>query len=98
VVIVPPGARTRSGASPATGRADLGLAQDASFWRVFGADQAFPLSDHCDFAELLEVIRRSGADKVYTVHGFPADFAKHLRKRGVRAHALQATEQLAFAL
>jgi len=35
---------------------------------------------------------------VYTVHGFPADFAKHLRKRGVRAHALQATEQLAFAL
>src|SRR5262249_43183472 len=47
-----------------------GWAQDASFWRVFGADQAFPLSDHCDFDELLEVVRRSGADKVYTVHGF----------------------------
>ena len=75
-----------------------GWAQDASFWRVFGADVAFPLSDHCDFDELLEVVRRSGADKVYTVHGFADDFARHLRKRGVRAHALHATEQLALAL
>ena len=75
-----------------------GWAQDASFWRVFGADLAFPLSDHCDFDELLDVIRLSGADKVYTVHGFAEDFAKHLRKRGVRAHALHATEQLALAL
>ena len=75
-----------------------GWAQDPDFRRLFGADCAFPLSDHCDFDELLEVIRRSGADKVYTVHGFPAEFAKHLRKRGVRAHALQATEQLAFVL
>jgi Cft2 family RNA processing exonuclease len=75
-----------------------GWAQDASFWRVFGADVAFPLSDHCDFDELIDVIRRSGAEKVYTVHGFPEDFARHLRKRGVRAHALNATEQLALAL
>jgi Cft2 family RNA processing exonuclease len=75
-----------------------GWAQDASFWRVFGADLAFPLSDHCDFDELLEVIRRSGAEKVYTVHGFVQEFAKQLRRRGVRAHALQATEQLALAL
>jgi Cft2 family RNA processing exonuclease len=75
-----------------------GWALDAGFWRVFGADQAFPLSDHCDFDELIEVIRRSGADQVYTVHGFPQDFAKHLRKRGVRAHALNATEQLALGL
>jgi Cft2 family RNA processing exonuclease len=75
-----------------------GWAQDASFWRVFGADVAFPLSDHCDFDELLDVIRRSGAEKVYTVHGFADDFAKHLRKRGVRAHPLEATEQLALSL
>ncbi len=74
-----------------------GWAQDA-LWRVFGADLAFPLSDHCDFDELLEVVRRSGADKVYTVHGFAEEFAKHLRRRGVRAHALHTTEQLAFAL
>jgi Cft2 family RNA processing exonuclease len=75
-----------------------GWAQDPSFWRVFGADVAFPLSDHCDFDELVEVVRLSGADKVYTVHGFTEEFAKHLRKRGVRAHPLSKTEQLALAL
>jgi Cft2 family RNA processing exonuclease len=99
VVIVPPvGKEAIRGLGRYRSALISGWAQDASFWRVFGADQAFPLSDHCDFDELLEVIRRSGADKVYTVHGFAAEFAKHLRKRGVRAHALQATEQLAFAL
>ena len=75
-----------------------GWALDPSFWRVFGADVAFPLSDHCDFDELVEVVRRSGADKVYTVHGFTEDLAKQLKKRGVRAHPLHETEQLAFAL
>jgi hypothetical protein len=46
----------------------------------------------------MEVVERSGADQVYTVHGYTADFARHLRKRGIRAAALEATEQLALAL
>jgi len=75
-----------------------GWAQDPSFWRIFGADFAFPYSDHCDFDELLAVIERSGAEKVYTVHGFTEELARHLRKRCVRAHALAASEQLALAL
>jgi Cft2 family RNA processing exonuclease len=75
-----------------------GWAQDPDFRRLFGADCAFPLSDHCDFDELLEVVRRSGADHVYTVHGFADDLARHLRRRGVRAHALHVSEQLQLAL
>ena len=75
-----------------------GWAQDPDFRRVFGADYAFPLSDHCDFDELLEVVRLSGADHVYTVHGFADDLARHLLRRGVRAHALHVTEQLQLAL
>jgi len=75
-----------------------GWAQDPSFWRVFGADVAFALSDHCDFDELLTVAERSGAEQVYTVHGFTEDLARTLRRRGLRAHALAATEQLALAL
>jgi hypothetical protein len=35
---------------------------------------------------------------VYTVHGYTADFARSLRKKGIRASALEATEQLALAL
>jgi len=75
-----------------------GWAKDAEFARMFGADAAFDLSDHCDFDELMEVVERSGADQVYTVHGYTEDFARHLRKRGIRASALEATEQLALAL
>jgi Cft2 family RNA processing exonuclease len=75
-----------------------GWAKDAEFSRIFGADATFDLSDHCDFDELIEVVERSGADQVYTVHGYTDDFARHLRKRGIRASALEATEQLALAL
>lgn len=75
-----------------------GWAKDATFARMFGADAAFDLSDHCDFDELLEVVELSGADQVYTVHGYTEDFARVLRRRGVRAWALEANEQLALAL
>jgi Cft2 family RNA processing exonuclease len=75
-----------------------GWAKDAEFARMFGADATFDLSDHCDFDELMEVVERSGADQVYTVHGYTADFARYLRKKGIRASALEATEQLALAL
>jgi DNA ligase-1 len=75
-----------------------GWAQEPTFWRRFGADYAFPLSNHCDFGELLEVVELAGAERVYTVHGFTEDLARHLRRRGVRAHPLERTEQLTLAL
>ena len=75
-----------------------GWALEPSFWRMFGADVAFPYSDHCDFDELLEVVARSGASQVYTVHGFTEEMAKTLKRQGVRAHALAASEQLALAI
>ena len=75
-----------------------GWAKDAEFARLFGADMTFDLSDHCDFDELMDVVERTGADQVYTVHGYTEDFARSLRKRGIRASALEATEQLQLAL
>jgi Cft2 family RNA processing exonuclease len=75
-----------------------GWACDRGFSSLFGADVTFPYSDHCDFDELFEVVERSGAERVYTVHGFTEDLARHLRKRGVHASALHLTEQLALAL
>jgi len=75
-----------------------GWAKDPDFARLFGADATFDLSDHCDFDELMEVVERSGAGQVYTVHGFTEDFARSLRRKGVRAWALEANEQLALAL
>jgi len=74
-----------------------GWAQDRRFRSLFGADVAFPLSDHCDFQELLDAVELVAPEQVYTVHGFTDDLAKHLRRRGVRASALRGVEQLALA-
>jgi len=75
-----------------------GWAKDPEFARIFGADATFDLSDHCDFDELVELVQRSGADQVYTVHGYTEDFAKFLRRNGVRAWALEKPEQLTLAI
>ena len=75
-----------------------GWAQDPHFRALFGADVAFPLSDHCDFQELLDAVDLVRPEQVYTVHGFTDDLARHLRRRGVRASGLRGVEQLALGL
>jgi Cft2 family RNA processing exonuclease len=57
-------------------------------WR-FGTDAAFPLSDHADYDDLLEYVRRTGAERVYTVHGFASHFAADLRRQGLWAEPLR---------
>src|SRR5258706_14917660 len=56
-------------------------------------DAAFPLSDHADFAELLDMVKRVEPKKVYTLHGFAADFAQTLRESGYDAQSLSQPEQ-----
>ena len=53
------------------------------------ADYSIPLSDHCDFNELVELVRKTGAEKVYTIHGFVDEFASHLNKIGIDAQPLR---------
>lgn len=64
----------------------------------YGADAAFPLSDHADFSELVGFVKRVAPGKVFTLHGFAADFARSLRELGVAAQALSEDEQLTLAL
>jgi Cft2 family RNA processing exonuclease len=59
-------------------------------WR-FGTDAAFPLSDHADYDELLEYVEKTGARKIYTMHGFDDAFASDLRARGYDAQPLKET-------
>jgi len=51
-------------------------------------DYSFPLSDHCDFNELLDVVYKTNAEKVYTVHGFTKEFSDHLNKLGIESKPL----------
>jgi Cft2 family RNA processing exonuclease len=75
-----------------------GWALDSSCRYRYGTDAAFPLSDHADFPELLEFVKRVAPKRVFTHHGFAADFAWTLRDLGHDAQALGGPEQLTLAL
>ncbi|NIM26188.1 MAG: exonuclease [Nitrososphaeria archaeon] len=66
-----------------------GWAKSTKFSFGRRADYSIPLSDHCDFDELVEMVKNSGAEKVYTIHGFVEEFAQHLRKIGIDAQPLR---------
>jgi len=65
-----------------------GWAQSARFPFGRRADYSIPMSDHCDFNELVDMVVQSGAEQVYTIHGFVEEFAEHLKKIGITAQPL----------
>lgn len=71
-----------------------GWALDSSAKYRYGADEAFPLSDHADFEGLVGYVEATGARRVVTVHGFAKEFAACLRDRGIDARPLEAPPQL----
>jgi Cft2 family RNA processing exonuclease len=62
----------------------------------YGADAAFPLSDHADYADLLRYVELVNPKRVLTLHGYAAAFASDLRARGMEAWALSQENQLEF--
>jgi Cft2 family RNA processing exonuclease len=75
-----------------------GWALDSSYKYQTKSDVAFPLSDHADFLELLEMVNQVHPTRVFTVHGFTGPFASFLRRRGFDAAALGQSEQLELSL
>ena len=75
-----------------------GWAMDRGCRFRYGVDAAFPLSDHADFPELLELVREVAPRRVYSLHGYAADFARTLRRMGVDAHALSEPDQMELPL
>jgi DNA ligase-1 len=75
-----------------------GWAVDPNCRYRYQCDAAFPLSDHADFPDLLEMVKQVQPRKVYTLHGFAADFAQTLRNLGHDAQALSEDEQLALPI
>ena len=70
-----------------------GWAVDSSFKFAGGYDRTFPLSDHCDFEELLWVVERVDPEVVYTTHGSTDTLATEIRSRlGYEAHSLKQNQ------
>jgi putative mRNA 3-end processing factor len=49
------------------------------------ADAGFALSDHADWKGLLEAVKATEAEKVYTTHGFQSAFSRYLNEQGIEA-------------
>ena len=64
--------------------------------RRYGADLAFPFSDHADCASLVRYVKATGARDVITHHGFAEELAQVLRDEGVDARALGRPQQLSL--
>jgi Cft2 family RNA processing exonuclease len=94
VVVMPPAVRQQLPA----GRHRLAMIsgwglQPNSQYR-YRTDVVLPLSDHADYAELLEFVDAVRPQKVFTMHGSTAELAAALRRRGVDAWSLSGNDQL----
>lgn len=65
-----------------------GWACDPRYKDSLGVDYALPLSDHCDFNDLVELAKKCEPEKIYTVYGFASEFASYLRRLGFNASPL----------
>jgi Cft2 family RNA processing exonuclease len=75
-----------------------GWALDRGVIYRYGCDEAFALSDHADYGELIEMVERVKPKEVRTVHGFSKEFAMDLQEKGYRAWALEGETQMVLPL
>jgi putative mRNA 3-end processing factor len=69
-----------------------GWAKDANAKYRLGVDHALPLSDHADFDQLIETVRRVAPREIYCTHG-PHEFVDHLCDLGFNAYPLHPPPQ-----
>lgn len=62
-----------------------GWAVGSRYRYMMGLDYVMPLSDHCDYSELVTAVKQCRPDKVYTFHGFAREFAESLCDMGFDA-------------
>src|SRR5213594_3836893 len=75
-----------------------GWAVDPNAVYRYAADAAFPLSDHADYDDLIRYVGLVRPRRVFTLHGFAAEFASDLRMRGTEAWALTEENQMELDL
>jgi hypothetical protein len=69
-----------------------GWAIDSSTKYRWCVDHAIPLSDHADYEQLIETVRRVEPSEIHCTHG-PVEFVDHLRDLGFNAFPLVPRRQ-----
>lgn len=72
-----------------------GWAIDGRHAYRYRIDEAIPLSDHADYAGLLDYISKVDPKQVFVTHGFD-EFVVDLRRQGINAQRLNKTSQLSL--
>lgn len=101
VVVVPPTVnRSTAVRSVKNARSAVatGWAVNSSAKYRYQVDEAFPLSDHAGYDELLAFVEEVNPHVVYTLHGYASEFATDLRSRGREAWSLSGQNQLELDL
>ncbi len=70
----------------------------SGYEEALGVDRAFPLSDHADFNGLMEVVKETSPEKVFTVHGFSEEFSRELRMLGYNARSMRPSVETSVRL
>ncbi len=70
-----------------------GWGMDAGAKYRYQCDEVFPLSDHAGYDDLLAFVDEVKPRRVYTIHGYCAEFASDLRGRGIEAWPLAGETQ-----
>jgi putative mRNA 3-end processing factor len=73
-----------------------GWAVNKNYCHFMNLDYVVPFSDHCDFDELIEVVKRCKPEKIFTIHGFQKEFAQHLRSLGFNAEPIDKIKKTKF--
>jgi Cft2 family RNA processing exonuclease len=92
VLMLPPRTRLPDGLSRTTTISASGWAVAPWIKHHGEVEHAIPLSDHADYDELFEAVRRVSPDEIYCTHG-PVKFVNRLRDAGFRAYPLGGSRQ-----
>jgi putative mRNA 3-end processing factor len=67
----------------------------ATGWpKVNGFSKTFPVSDHCDFNQLMDYVTAANPKRVFTYHGFSRELAAAITRRlGIPAQSFEAAPQ-----
>ncbi|MDD1770949.1 MAG: hypothetical protein LUO79_07680 [Methanomassiliicoccales archaeon] len=97
VVICPTGSR---GGIASHGRGKFrtaavsGWALDRSYRYAMGTDEAFAISDHADFEELIQFTKACSPSMVFVQHGFDEVLAREIKKRlGIDAQPMKRNQR-----
>lgn len=95
VIILPMNSRYTNIIKRKYGAVSIAFTGWALFKKSFGEyDYTLPLSDHSDFYELVEFVKKCNPEQVVTFHGYSKEFARYLRNIGFKAFEISENEKL----